>query len=270
MSMNIWIQKSLKLANQSNYLDALSDIYPIQDNKEETRLEKNRLQEIRKAFKTKDHNKLLTLLLEEERFPFDDPYVAFLRMDKTSVSRNPKTVRRLLSKVYSIGLDNVISGINRPKSSSRQFGSYFKNWITQNFPVVSEKEILVKNKGVFVLRGGDESLKKFVNKNFGIGQRKGLDFVMKINSHYLIGEAKFVSASGGTQDKSIRETITFVKKTKGNVIRVAVVDGVIWLDRKNKREKNQSLYQEVINLKDGRNIMSALLLKDFVNSLKKI
>ncbi|MGQ9494187.1 MAG: hypothetical protein ACUVR2_10565, partial [Anaerolineae bacterium] len=44
----------------------------------------------------------------------------------------------------------------------------------------------------------------------------------------IVGEAKFITTSGGNQDKSFREVMHFLQSGKDRVIRVGLLDGVVW------------------------------------------
>ena len=102
-------------------------------------------------------------------------------------------------------------------------------------------------------------------KRLGYRGKKGLDMVLKIGSKFIIGEAKFITASGGTQDKSFREGIAFINQKNKNINRMVILDGVVWLvSQKKRKNKKLSLYDTVINLGNNKIALSALLLKDFI------
>lgn len=260
--MNIWANKSFKIAKGKGYLDKLSKIYPVDDGTGEIVPVDNKIiKHIKQLFTSKKREELLLYLLDFKRFPFDDPYVGFLRHDIKAIKNNPQTINRLWVKLTNLGLVEIIQGISRPKSASRKFGQYFSNWLKTEFPTLSEKDFISSKKKIAVLSGGDVSLQKFAKDNLGYSRSKGLDFVVKVKNNFVIGEAKFVSHSGGTQDKSVREAIDFVSgvKVNQNVLKVAVIDGVPWVG-------SSSLYKSLKDLDIDRNVMSALLLKKFFKS----
>ncbi len=266
--MNLWVKKSVELAKSHGYLDHLADIYPVNFSFG-NRLVKEEKNEIERAFKTKNKEKLISALLKLERFPIDDPYVGFFRHDKTSLSRNPKTVERIGGRLFDMGLNKIIVGANRVKSPSRQFGKCFRDWLVEKlgYPVLPPQKFLAE-KGTAVLFGGDAALKKFARNNLGYKGEKGLDLVLRVKDKFIIGEAKFISTSGGTQDKSFRETMSFIKKRNRQVFRIAVLDGVVWVAALKKKNAKTSLYQNVLKLSQNQIALSALLLKDFIESIK--
>ena len=215
-------------------------------------------------FQKKDKKGLIKVLLELERFPFDDPYVGFLRRDSSALAKNPKTVQRMLDRLLEMGIAEILEGATRAKSSSRQFGPTFKNWLaTRTYPVLAANEFL-KHDGIAILKGGDQSLAKFAKAHLGYKRKKGLDTVLKIKDQYLIGETKFISTGGGTQDKSFRELLDFIKKQDRNTIRIAILDGVVWLAQ-NSQLRN-ALYANIFTLRENQIALSALLLEEFINS----
>ena len=262
--MNKWVKKSIKLASGRGYLDKLSKVYPVSVNVAR-KLSVAEQKKIKTAFSKRDGKLLITTLIDFKRFPVDDPYIGFLRRDKSAIDRNPKTVKRISSHLFKIGVEGIINGIQRPKSSSRQFGQYFRNYLNRlGYPALPDADFL-KTKGVAVLAGGDTSLKKFAKTYLGYREKKGLDLVFKKGDRFFVGEAKFISASGGTQDKSFRETMSFIKKRSSRAQHMAILDGVIWAASNNIRSQN--LYNGIQKLHEGRMAMSSLLLKEFIRRL---
>lgn len=260
--MNNWVKKSINLAHSRGYLDKLSDIYRV-DLVLPRELKKEDKERIKKAVRKGDHKILILDLLDLDRFPIDDPYIGFFRRHKEALNKNPKTVKRIGEKLMDIGVPGILEGVSRSKSSSRQFGQMFKNYLHNiGMPVLSEDKFL-SNKGPAILSGGDKALKVFAKRNLDYRGDKGLDLVIKKGNKFVIGEAKFITAGGGTQDKSFREAISFVKKKDNKAVRIAVLDGVLWLSGKNK----ENLYGNIKKLKDNQTVLSALLLKEFIDSL---
>src|SRR3989338_1278262 len=260
--MNSWVEKSINIAQGVGYLDKLSAVYPVTINKirKLSSVEEQRIGEI---YRKKDARLLIEVLLDFKRFPFDDPYIGFLRKDRSAMRRNPKTVKRIGEQLFELHPVGIISGIERPKSSSRQFGQHFRNYIEKlRYPVLNDANFLKSTKVAF-LGGGDARLKTFAKRYLGYRGEKGLDLVFCVGGKYFIGEAKFISMSGGTQDKSFRETITFVKGKSENAQHIAIVDGVVWAMT---TEKN--LYNSIRKLPQDRFMLSSLLLKEFIESQK--
>lgn len=265
--MNKWVKKSIKLANSSDYLDKLLDIYPVNLNL--TRIiSSNKKKAIERSFREKDHKKLIATLLDLERFPIDNPYIGFLQKDKKSLNRNPKTVKQIGQTLFKMGFGEILIGASRAKASSRQMGQMFRRWLYNlGYPVLPKNKFL-NYKKIAILAGGDRALKEFASEELGYKGQKGLDMVLRVGNKFFIGEVKFITRSGGTQDKSFREGISFIKQKNGGADRIALLDGVLWLvSQKTLRgKKKPSLYESVLKLKDNELVFSALFLKEFIHS----
>ncbi|MCB5245822.1 MAG: hypothetical protein WC179_01165 [Candidatus Cloacimonadaceae bacterium] len=256
--MNEWIKKSIDLANSPHYLDNLHNIYPIS---EETwrpiPIETKKTLEA--AFSSDDNVALLIELLKLPKFPVNDPYVAFLRKNPKFITYNPATVNRIAQKVRSIGFKAMIEDIEEPKSSSRSMGILFKTWLKKiGYPFFQESEF-EKYNGVAFLEGGDKKLKDFANNKLGFKLDKGLDIVAKVKGQYIIGEAKFLTDYGGSQNASFEDAMRLLAAKGGRAIKIAILDGVVWINNKSKMFRKISELNEIA--------LSALLLKEFLESL---
>src|SRR3989338_3143515 len=152
--MNKWVKESIKKAQSQGYLDQLSEVYPI--NIPALRgIPADQEREIRQAFQNKNKKKLITTLLNLERFPIDDPYIGFLRRDKSALDKNPKTLNRIWNRLFVMGSRGILESAKKPPSSSRQMGQMFRNWLYSNYHpnVLSESAFLKKSKGIAVLEG---------------------------------------------------------------------------------------------------------------------
>ncbi len=269
--MNKWVEKSINLANSSGYLDKLADIYPVNLTLART-INPAEQEKIKDLFNRKRAKELINELLKLDRFPIDDPYVGFLRKDKGAINKNPKTVKRISNRLYRMGLENLIMGASKEKSPSRQVGQMFRKWIHKiGYPVLSKSEFLSID-GVAFLDGGDAALVNFAREELGYGGQKGLDAVLKVGDKFILAETKLITTNGGTQDKSFREGVSFIKAKdkKRDIIKIAIFDGVVWIvsEKAKLGKKKLSLYETVIKLKNNEIVLSALLLKDFVESLR--
>lgn len=257
--MNPWIKKSIDLANRSAYLDNLFEIYPVEVGSDRTIPEEVK-NKIRIAFKNKNHTKLITTLLKLPRFPIDDPYISALRSHSHLFRNNPKTIKRIGNKLLSLGRDTILELSSKPGSATRRLGHTFRYWLPKlKYPFLESKKF--KNyKGTAFLSGSDKSLKYFANKELGVKNlRKGIDFVLKKNNKFILGEAKFLTTSGGTQNNQFNSAIDIAKIKKGNIIGVAVLDGIVWFD--------SNIYMHRFVKKFRRVALSALLLKDFIKNI---
>lgn len=120
--MNKWIEKSIELANNQNYLDKLFDIYPMIPNNVR-KIDETYWSKIEQAFKEKDDKVLITYLLYLDLFPIKDSYIAFLRRDTANaLKNNPETVKRLCERLYKMGLNKIFEKCTEPKETNRQIG----------------------------------------------------------------------------------------------------------------------------------------------------
>jgi len=250
--MNEWITKSIKLANEQNYLDRLLEVYPVKwEAKRE--ISEDIKMKIKNAFNKQNHVELLRILLQLEKFPIKDPYVAFLRKSSSFIEKNPITVERIATYLYSLGYEAVIEGIEEPKEFNRQIGILFKCWLKKLAEEFKKSDFIS-----FVL-GANGELMRIANE-LGCALDKGPDLFVKVGSTYVIGEAKFLTDYGGHQNAQFEDSLRFLANTQGNAIRIAILDGVIWIKNRSK------MHKKLINL--NKPIMSALLLKDFLEELR--
>jgi hypothetical protein len=115
--------------------------------------------------------------------------------------------------------------------------------------------------GLCFLDARDKVILDYVNKKLSVKLERGRDFLAKVGNKYVVGEARFLSSSGGSQTRDLRETISFIKSLKGEVCAVGVVDGIVWFNKK---------YVEMLaELKEDEVILTALLLKDFLEDFRR-
>jgi len=81
---------------------------------------------------------------------------------------------------------------------------------------------------VFILNSSEEIGKSFINDELKQDLDKRPDLVAKVNSTYIVGEAKWIGSPGGNQNKQVVEVINVCKSQRGNVIRVGIIDGFPW------------------------------------------
>ena len=126
--MNYWTELSVKLANQTNYLDSLFKVYPMSPNIRRE-IADNKWDSIERAYNLENNELLIEELLSLELFPIKDSYVAYLKRDRSSIKRNPETVSRLAGHLYAMGLDEIFEKCTEPKETNRQIGPLFRRWI---------------------------------------------------------------------------------------------------------------------------------------------
>jgi len=257
--MNHWTQQSIDLANQRNYLDELFRVYPtIPDSIRD--IDKAKWKEVEQAFNGADEVELLRSLLKLELFPIKDSYVAYLKRDKKSILRNPKTVQRLCSRLREIGLDKIWERCSEPKETNRQIGPLFGNWLKKKelgFPLYN-RETFEQSADDAILMEPDSILKDFAHRQLHYRGDKGLDFIARVRNRYIIGEAKFLTDFGGHQNAQFEDAKTLLKDTTANATKIALLDGVLYIPGKNK------MYAYLNTHPEEYNIMSSLLLREFL------
>ncbi len=261
--MNKWLQLSIEYANQRSYLDDLFRIYPtIPDGIRE--INPVIWEKIEKNFNGRNNVELLKSLLELDLFPIKDSYVAYLRRDKTALERNTQTVNRLCGRLYELGLQEIWKSCSQPKETNRQIGPLFKNWVNSGclgiLPVgIDEFRDSSSNA---ILNASDAIMKQFAVDVLGYTrERKGLDFVARFNGKYIFGEAKFLTDFGGHQNAQFEDAMATITLRNKAAISVAILDGVLYIPTHNK------LYSQITNEYKKCNIMSALVLRNFLYEL---
>ena len=260
--MGYWTDLSVEFANQRNYLDELFKIYPtipegIRD------INEHQWYQIENSFNQNDNVSLINHLLKLDLFPIKDSYVAYLKRDPDSVLRNPNTIDRLCGRLYEMGLEKIFEKCSEPKETNRQIGPLFKRWLSGGGlgikPVCIEKfQSSDKNA---ILDASDAEMKNWCSKNLNYTRDKGLDFVARFNKKYIIGEAKFLTDFGGHQNAQFADAISTITTPSINAIPIAILDGVLYIKTNNK------MYRDITTVYAGCNIMSALVLREFLYSI---
>ncbi|OGD32090.1 restriction endonuclease [Candidatus Azambacteria bacterium RIFCSPHIGHO2_02_FULL_52_12] len=257
--MNRWTKLSIEYANQRSYLDDLFQVYPtipegIRD------IDNDLWKGIEKAFKKKNNVVLLEDILKLDLFPLKDSYVAYLKRDKKALKRNPATTARLCGRLYEMGLDEIFSRSSEPKETNRQIGPLFRRWLNKKslgIQPVKIREFLATRENA-ILDAGDAEMMVFARKHLNYKHNKGLDFIGRFNGKYIIGEAKFLTDFGGHQNAQFNDAIATIKTKNVKAIKVAILDGVLYIKGKNK------MYKDTTGKLKKENIMSALVLREFL------
>lgn len=260
--MNRFTKLSIEYANQRSYLDDLFQVYPtipegIRDIDEEI------WGNVEKAFKKQDNLKLVQELLKLDLFPIKDSYVAYLKRDKSALARNPKTINRICGRLYEIGLDKLFERCSEPKETNRQIGPMFHDWLSKKSlglkPVSLTK--FLSNTDDAILDGTDQTLMGFANNYLGYKRNKGLDFVGRFNGKYVIGEAKFLTDFGGHQNAQLNDAMDTLMAKGVKAVKIAILDGVLYI------KGNSKMYKDITEVYSNYNIMSALVLREFLYQL---
>jgi len=260
--MNRWIDLSIQYANQKSYLDDLFQIYPtipegIRDINEEA------WDRIEAEFKKRNNEALIRELLKLELFPIKDSYVAYLKRDNSAISRNPRTINRICGRLYEMGLEKIYERCSEPKETNRQIGPMFRNWLRKNSLGITPVNLpgFIANDEDAVLDESDKIMQDFAREYLGYKHEKGLDFVARFNGQYVIGEAKFLTDFGGHQNAQFNDAIATINTKDVKAIVIAVLDGVLYIKGNNK------MYRSLTIKHNKSNIMSALVLREFLYQL---
>lgn len=260
--MNPWTKKSIEIANEQNYLDRLLDVYPM--NPEGPReLDPQKWSEVEKYFSDRNLPELIKTLLKFDLFPIKDSYIAYLKRDKGAISRNSETVNRLGESLIAMGLPKIKEKCVEPKETNRQIGPMFRNWLNSGALGVDKTSNIERFKNAredLLLDLGDEGLMSFANRYLEYNGEKGLDLVAKFGGEFVVAEAKFLTDFGGHQNAQFNDALTLVKNTQVKAIKVAILDGVPYIQGSNK----MSL---LVRSNRNYNILSVLVLKDFLHQL---
>ena len=103
-------------------------------------------------------------------------------------------------------------------------------------------------------------MEDFARQKLAYTHEKGLDFLARINGQFIIGEAKFLSDIGGHQNAQFNDAIATLE-SHADAIKIAILDGVVYIKGDGK------MYKDITGKHSDHNIMSALLLRSFLNSI---
>lgn len=254
--MPTWVERSFSLVKKGGYLDLLAEIYPAPPPRPRS-LNQGEVERIKKAFAGSDAE-LLAVLFQQKRFPFNDPFISFLRQKPEEIERNPKTVERICGRLRQMGLTGILNGISKAPEFNRQMGPLFKSWLKREYRHTADLEEFKQSKTVIFLGLGEEELLKFANR-IGCGLNKRPDFVAKVKNRYLLGEAKFIGSEGGNQNRAFEDALFLASRSFKNAVTVAVLDGIIWIPDSGQMAKRLANF--------SGNALTALLLGKFFASL---
>jgi hypothetical protein len=260
--MGHWTDLSIEFASQRNYLDELFKIYPtipegIRD------IDQAKWKAVEDSFNIRDNISLISHLLNLDLFPIKDSYVAYLKSDPGAIQRNPNTINRLCGRLYEMGLPEIFEKSTVPKETNRQMGPFFKRWIDNGGLGIEPIDLtsFERTNNDAVLSASDAEMKNWCVDNLNFNRSKGLDFVARFNKKYIIGEAKFLSAFGGNQNKSFNDAMLTLTNQSVLATTVAILDGVLYIPN------NGLMYVGITQTYKHYNILSALLLREFLYSL---
>jgi hypothetical protein len=257
--MNYWTGLSIEYANQRSCLDDLFQVYPtIPEGIREINPEL--WQKIEEAFEQKNNDALIRGLLDFDLFPIKDSYIAYLKRDPSAIERNPRTINRICGRLYEMGLDKIFERCSEPKETNRQIGPFFRRWLNTKAlgiqPVALDE--FAPNNSDAILDGSDKQLMDFARDELNYTHNKGLDFIARFNGKYVIGEAKFLTDFGGHQNAQFNDAISTVQAANVRAVKIAILDEVLYIRGNNK------MYKDITTTYKDLNIMSSLVLREFL------
>jgi len=268
---NVWIEKSVELAESQDYLLKVSQIYPATIPPRRP-LDQRTRRTIETLHKNRDGKSLLNFLLDLRRkshpFPIEHPYVPLLGKRKEIFDKNPGMVEIVANILLNTHVEDIIRGCERPPDINRIMGQAFRRWVRSYFPGHGYPVLPIPKFDAHstsaILDAANKAIMDYVRRKLSIDLGKGRDILVKIvnaegNILYVVGEARFLSTSGGSQTRDLREVLSFVRETNENLIRIGILDGVMWFERRYLRMIRQ--------LGEDEYVLSALLLKDFLDWL---
>jgi hypothetical protein len=162
-----------------------------------------------------------------------------------------------------MGLNKIFERRSEPKETNRQIGPFFKRWLNRKSLGLQPVGIdaFIETKKNAVLNGSDRELMDFAREKLNYSRDKGLDFVARFNGKYIIGEAKFLTDFGGHQNNQFNDAITTLQTKNVKAVKLAVLDGVLYIRGNNK------MYKDITTKYADLNIMSSLVLREFLYQL---
>lgn len=244
---------------EKDYLDMLQYVYPHEDG---ARIVDNgKIESIKKSFQNKDEAALINKLLDLDKFPYKDSYVGFLRVDRSAIERNPQTVNRVCGRLYEMGIEHLIDGVLQPKEANTRRGNQFIDWIKKNFRLLDVSNFRASSQGIVILDANESDALNFCKTELGMGVSKRPDLVAKSGKHYVVGEAKFLSSTGGNQGRAFDDGIGLATNASGRAFKIFILDGVHWIVR-GSQEYNKIEHSNAA-------IFSILLLHDYLSSISQ-
>ncbi len=161
--------------------------------------------------------------------------------------------------------ETVVRLESAPKMNT-QMGPMFSSWVQQKFHLLGIEDFRDATEGVYVLDSPEEAGRTFLIDELNQRVQKRPDLVAKIDSQYVIGEAKWIGQPGGNQYKQVQEVLEFCRNQRGNVRRVGIVDGFPWAQFRTTGNIIQS--KEAVSIQESEyDIISALLLEEYFDTI---
>ncbi len=262
--LNEWVLRSIELFESTPYLDNILNVYPLQSASPE-RLDDRLRRRIISAHQSRRTDELISILQNEVKFPYDEPLWFLMKNIQGCLENNSLQIQRIADSLYSMTADETVFRLESAPKLNTQMGPMFTNWLRENFNLLNINDFTNSTEGIHILNSSEQDGKDFVNKILNQDLEKRPDLVAKVNSTYIIGEAKWIGQSGGNQEKQVKEVLNFCSDQLRNVIRIGIVDGFPWAIKNNRgnivnRKENVKVQESEYDL------ISALLLNNYLSS----
>lgn len=110
--LNEWVKRSIKLFQNTPYLDNILRVYPLQVARPE-RLDSVLRRKIIMAHQGRKTKKLIELLKGITKFPYDDPIWYLLKNISGCLENNPVQVKRIAETLYSMTAEETVERISK-------------------------------------------------------------------------------------------------------------------------------------------------------------
>lgn len=263
---NPWSAAAIRRAQLPTYLDDLCEVYPLDEDQGMRTIPEEVWAEVQAARAAGDDARLLKALLSGEvpRWPGRDTrFLSFFRDDPEMIQPGSKAVSETVADVRVMDDDTLRERASAPISSSRQFGPKFRNWLGDRLPTTSDVEEFLAADGIMNLSLSDGALKGMAQEFLGYKGDKGLDACIKAGDRFILVEAKFIAAAGGSQNQQVSDALAIHGSlgtgSHPDVVTVAVVDGVYL------RSSNEKAHKAIRS--SAKPVVSALDLLAFVEHI---
>ncbi len=259
---NEWVEKSLNLFENSNYLDQILEVYPFQIAVPE-RLDQTIRRQIISAHNARKTEELINLLRNLKKFPYDEPVWFLIKNIKGCANENPRQIHRIAETLYAMSAEETVLRLEAAPKLNTQMGPMFTGWLRRRFNLLELDDFQDSSHGICILDVSEEVGKIYINNILHQDLDKRPDLIAKVNNQIIIGEAKWIGQSGGNQEKQVKEVVNFCKAQRGSIRRIGIVDGYPWsMYNINNRIINDKV---VVNIQESEyDIMSSLLIEDYL------
>lgn len=265
--LNNWVRQSIVIFNEQAYLDNVQEVYPFQIS-EQKNIDSGIRREIIQTHHNRSTEKLLNILKLQTKFPYEDPIWYLLKNIKSCFANNPGQVQRIAEILYSMTTEETLARLESPPKLNTQTGPMFRAWLMRKFDFLPAKRFQTTQKGIFMLDASEEEGKQFIKNVLRQNVKKRPDLIAKVNTQYIIGEAKWIGQPGGNQEKQVQEVLEFCRSQRRNVRRVGIVDGFPWA-LYNYRGNLINNKEAVLVQESEYDILTALLLNEYLNQFYK-